>query len=100
MTESHRIVVRGPHYGSDLDEATFFEWLERIPCVDSVGGELGDVHIELKAGPVDDASLHELLALFHRYRLDLSLLARFETPQNRSWFAVPGKYWYDGVFRS
>jgi len=56
------LIVRGPKYGSPLDEKMHFDWLASIPCVADVGGELNDMHITLKRLP-DDSDLYELIAV-------------------------------------
>jgi hypothetical protein len=80
------------------DERSFFEWLGRIPCVERYRneGQRGLV-VYLKRKPRKD-ELQELLAICHRYGVDMRQLAKFETATNRHWFRVPQKYWYDKVF--
>ncbi len=80
------------------DERAFFEWLRRIPCVAGYRGE-GDLGlvVRLKRRPGND-DLRQLLALCHRYRVNMRQLAKFETPSNKSWFRVPIKYWDNAVF--
>lgn len=83
------------------DERAFFEWLERIPCVGSLGGHGGrdgpGLLVKLKRRPGQD-DLRQLLAICHRYGVDMRQLAKFETDKNRSWFRRPGMYWHDAVF--
>jgi hypothetical protein len=83
------------------DERAFFEWLERIPCVASLGGWGGPdgpgIFVKLKRRPGDD-DLRQLLAICQRYGVDMRQLAKFETEKNRSWFRDPLKYWYKAVF--
>lgn len=80
------------------DERAFFEWLARIPCVASFAGE--GVHglvVRLKRRPGKD-DLRQLVAICHRYGVDMRQLAKFETVGNRVWFRDPKKYWHDAVF--
>jgi hypothetical protein len=80
------------------DERAFFEWLRRIPCVDRYYGDGSrGLVVDLKRAPRKD-ELRELLALCHRYGVDMRQLARFETARNRAWFRAPQKYWHDAVF--
>ncbi len=81
------------------DERAFFEWLKRIPCVESVGGHGVDpgLVVILKRKPGDD-DLRQLLALCHRYGVNMRQLAKFETAKNRSWFCDPIMYWHEAVF--
>jgi hypothetical protein len=80
------------------DERAFFEWLSRIPCVESyLGGREKGLVVQLKRRPGKD-DLRQLLALCHRYGVDMRQLAKFETARNRNWFCDPEKYWYSAVF--
>jgi hypothetical protein len=93
-----RLIIRGPIYGSPGDEAAFFHWLQSIGCVRRVGGSGYDLHIDVKRSRISNADLRELCAILFRYRMPMVSLAIFRTPQNESWFAKPGAYWFDGVF--
>jgi hypothetical protein len=75
------------------DERAFFEWLARIPCVASY--DVGEVILKRRPGQDD---LRQLLALFHRYGVDMRQLAKFESAKNRSWFSDPIQYWHHAVF--
>ena len=80
------------------DERAFFEWLTRIPCVQSCEGEGNrGLVVRLKRRPGKD-DLRQLLALCHRYGIDMTQLAKFETAKNRDWFRDPQKYWHRAVF--
>ncbi len=80
------------------DERAFFEWLERIPCVSSIRGEGTDgLVVKFKRRPGKD-DLLQLLAICHRYNVDMRQLAKFETSENRDWFRKPDMYWYRAVF--
>ena len=80
------------------DERAFFEWLTRIPCVQNCEGDGNrGLVVRLKRRPGKD-DLWQLLALCHRYGVDMKQLAKFETAKNRVWFRDPRKYWYRAVF--
>jgi len=65
------------------DERAFFEWLMRIPSVKSCEGDGNrGLVVELKRRPGQD-DLRQLLALCHRYGVDIHQLAKFETAKNR-----------------
>lgn len=89
-------------YYSDNDEAAFFEWLDKIKCVDGYSGKGGTLFIKIDAGKIDkDYSLRELLALFYRYDIDMSQLAIFDDrkKKKRQWFSNnPQAYWFKKVF--
>jgi hypothetical protein len=89
---------KGVRFYHKNDERAFFEWLSRILCVKSVNGEGNDgLVVRLKRKPGND-DLRQLLALCHRYGVDMRQLAKFETARNRDWFCDPQSYWYKGVF--
>ena len=91
----HVLIVRGPTYGSPLDEKMHFDWLASIPCVANVGGELNDMHITLKRLP-GEMDLRELIAVLYRYRMDMTGLAAFKSSRNKKWFAENS--WHAKVF--
>jgi hypothetical protein len=91
------LVATGVRYGSQGDEDVFFHWLARIGCVGEPWGRVRDLYIPIVSDPTDD-ELRELIALFHRYAVDLRQLATFETRANRAWFRKPEAYWHEGVF--
>jgi hypothetical protein len=88
----------GVRFYHAADERAFFEWLSRIPCVESYVGERErGLIVKLKRRPGKD-DLWQLLALCHRYGVDMQQMAKFETAKNRSWFCDSQKYWYQAVF--
>ncbi|HEY1708910.1 MAG TPA: hypothetical protein VGG10_11650 [Rhizomicrobium sp.] len=92
-----KLVVRGPTYFAPGDEKAFFDWLQSIPCVEDVRGSLRDLHIIFKRPP-SNGDLRELIALLHRYRMNMKPLAAFRTPRNAEWFTRPGSFWHAKVF--
>jgi hypothetical protein len=97
MAQNNVLVATGVTYYHPNDEAAFFEWLDRMECVDSYRGEIRDLFITLKRRPTK-YDLGELLAFFFRYGIDMAQLARFETKANRAWLRDPQKYWHHRVF--
>ena len=88
----------GVRYYHANDERAFFEWLSRIPCVKGyVGDGKNGLVVQLKRRPGKD-DLWQLLALCHRYGVDMRQLAKFETAKNRDWFCDPKMYWHKAVF--
>jgi hypothetical protein len=79
------------------DEAAFHNWLGNIKTIRRVEG-IGDAILLHLPRRLSNAALRELLALFHRYDIEMSQLAQFESPSNRAWFADPKKYWHKRVF--
>jgi hypothetical protein len=91
------LIVRGPHFFSAKDEDVFFGWLQSIGCIGRITGRLRSLYIPLRRAP-SDAQLRELLALFHRYRMNMRPLAILKTGRNAKWFADRDAYWYKKVF--
>jgi len=91
------LTARRVVYYHENDETAFFEWLARMPFVESFEGAGWDLWITLKRKP-NQYDLRELLAFFQRYKIDMKQLARFENSRNRTWFRDPKKYWYRRVF--
>ncbi len=96
-SKAHILIATEVVYYHPNDEAGFFAWLSRIDCVERFEGLGSDLEITLRRTP-NISDLQELLAFFHRYRIDMGQLARFETSGNRSWFRDPVKYWHTSVF--
>ncbi|WP_156386036.1 hypothetical protein [Devosia sp. Root685] len=91
------ITVQGPVYFSQNDETAMFEWLGRIGVVSDVTGEGHNLTICLRRAPTDD-QLRDLLALFHRYQMNMRPLAALRTAKNESWFSDRSNYWFGSVF--
>ena len=87
----------GPYY-SEGDERAFFEWLNRIRCVERVGGSGPGLQIHVRGQKVSSTCLRELIALFSRYHVPMGQLAQFESASNRRWFKDPEMFWYGAVF--
>ncbi len=84
-------------YFSDGDEAAFFAWLDKISSVDSYKGRGSTLYIKVNATAVDANDLREIIALFHRYGVDLRQLAVFDR-KKFSWFRRKNAYWHEDVF--
>ena len=83
---------------SEGDELHFDSWIDKISCVHEREGTGDCTVLHIKRKIISDKCLRELLALFFRYKIDMSQLKQFCTEDNSSWFNSPGKYWYHEVF--
>jgi len=83
---------------SPCDENSFFSWARSIPVVEDVYGELDEIVISLASAETTDEALRELIALLHRYDIDMGQLSAFETKENSHWFRSPIKFWHQRVF--
>jgi hypothetical protein len=88
----------GVRYYSQIDEASFFAWLDKISCVDNYAGKAETLYVTVDRNKVSDICLRELIALFFRYGVDMKQLSRFSSDANRAWFEHPKAYWHDRVF--
>jgi hypothetical protein len=93
----HLIIPSATFY-SQTDEASFFAWLESIAGVTQVVGDHRGLVATLRSNRLSKVALWNLLALYFRYNLPMKDLARFETPENRTWFRDRKMFWYRGVF--
>ena len=85
-------------FHSPQDEAAFFAWARSIPAVAGIAGRGRSIFLRVKSKRVSEASLRELIALHHRYRVSMSQLAQFRNAANEAWFASPEAYWFRSVF--
>jgi hypothetical protein len=85
---------------SQLDETAFFEWLKKLSCVLTFEGKGDTLSIRVLQSRIDEYALRELLALFHRYRIDMKQLSVFDKRGYAGWFHSKEAYWYESVFGS
>ena len=83
---------------SENDELAFFEWLDKIECIQSYNGQSDILHITIVNNGIDDISLREIIAIFYRYGIDMKQLVKFKNKENREWFCDSHKYWFKRVF--
>jgi hypothetical protein len=88
----------GPWY-SQNDKDVFFGWLKKVKSVVQVRGRLHTVYMDFQVVKFNEKDLHEILALFRRYNVDLGQLAKLERRGNKQWFADKSQWWYVPVFR-
>lgn len=92
------LVAKRVWYYSENDEAAFFEWLDKMDCVEKYEGELDILSIYVNKALVDAASVYEFLALFRRYGVDMKQLLVFDREEFASWFRDPRAHWYKDIF--
>ena len=83
---------------SEIDEAVFFEWLDKLTCVNKVYGKGMDIVIEVLDQEIDESELREILAIFYRYEVDMKQLVCFNCNKFSSWFHDVNSYWYKEIF--
>ena len=94
FTKVIRIDTAPIRYWSYLDEKSFFEWAQSIPCVTSVEG--GFLHIKSKR--LSESNLRDLIAIMYRYGLPMQQLLQFCSSSNEHWFKSADTYWFKAVF--
>lgn len=86
------------HFFSRNDEKAFFEWLDKLTCVEKYAGQGDVLYISVNRAAVDEEALRDLLALFHRYGVDARQLRIFDCETFSSWFRDSRAYWFGSVF--
>ena len=85
MERQLRLQVRNVRFYSQFDETTFFEWLARIPAVIAYDFWGRTLRVKVSVQSVNGSALRELVALFHRYRLDMNHLTTFDEVKLAEW---------------
>ena len=100
MNKLNNILIgKSIKYYSHKDEDAFFEWINKIDCIDKAVGEGRELHLYIADNVLQDHDLRDLLALFYRYKLDMKQLERFLNKDNKLWFFDNYKaYWHRRVF--
>lgn len=98
MRNNLELKARAVRFFSREDEAAFFGWLDKLPCVSDYTGKGDTLYISINDQSFDDEALRELLALFYRYKIDMSQLRVFDREEFADWFQNPKAYWFDLVF--
>ncbi|SER40408.1 hypothetical protein [Sphingobium sp. YR768] len=97
MSKPLQIVATDVLFYHEADERAFFKWLDRMVFVETYRGEVGDLFINLNRQPTD-ADIWEIIGFCRRYGIGMSQLAKFETPENSSWFRDPDMFWHREIF--
>jgi hypothetical protein len=85
---------------SYTDEDQFFDWIKKIPSITHVKGIGTNLLLYFKSKRIKAQDLRELIALFRRYKIDMSELKIFLNEGNKEWFYEKSKhaYWHKKVF--
>jgi len=90
--------VTETRFFSEFDESAFFEWLDKLPCVQKYVGRGKTLYITINSDAVSEDALREFLALFRRYGVEMRQLAAFDRREFSEWFRDKRAYWYADVF--
>ncbi len=81
------------------DEDAFFEWIKKIDWIENYYGSGRDLYLELSGCDMPDENLQDIIALFHRYNVDMKQLKKCLTDSNKTWFYDNKKaFWHKKVF--
>lgn len=90
--------VTGVRFFSQGDEEAFFEWLNKLCCIKKCVGHGLTLYISINSSLVDEKGLRELLAIFHRYEIDMSQLIQFDREEFSVWFRNVDAFWCQDIF--
>jgi hypothetical protein len=88
----------GVRFFSEYDESAFFDWLNKLACVQKYEGHGRTLYITVNSEAVDEDALREFLALFRRYGVAMRQLIAFDRDEFAEWFREECAYWYSEVF--
>ncbi|OHU63851.1 hypothetical protein [Mycobacteroides chelonae] len=100
MSDDKALILEatGVQYQLPLDEAAFFEWLDKIPAVLSYSGYDRTLEIAIAPSAIDEDALSEFVALYRRYHMDPAELQVFADHRLGSWFSAPDRFWHKEIF--
>jgi len=94
------LVASKVRFFSQNDEAAFFEWLNKLTCLNSYEGRGANLYIYINRISVDEGNLRELLSLFRRFDVEMAQLSVFDNELFENWFRNKKSYWYEAIFNS
>ena len=95
------LICKQVSFYSEGDEISFFKWLKEIEAIKDIKGIGDEIQLAIKNSNIDENSLRELIAIFYRYKIEMSQLKQFLNEGNEYWFkANDCAYWKKGVFGS
>jgi len=100
MRKKNILICKAVKYHSLCDEDAFFEWIKKIPSIVRYDGALDELYLYMKGKNISNRDLRELIALFYRYKVEMSQLQIFMNKRNQKWFhdgKIKG-YWHARVF--
>ena len=102
MTQHRSVTLRAEavRFFSEGDEAAFFGWLARLASVLTARGEGDTILLDVDRSRLESAHLRELIALFHRYQVDMRQLRVFEGRGNRTWLRDERAYWHAAMYET
>ena len=97
--EKNILICKSVIFYSPKDEDAFFEWIKKINCIKSTSTARDELSLHISNDAISDEDLDDLLALFHRYKINMKQLGRFLNEDNKQWFYENRKaFWHKKVF--
>ena len=97
--DDDRLLCKQVKFYARKDEDAFFEWIEKIECIDHTSGAGDELYLHIASDQLHDQDLRDLLALFFRYQIDMRQLSRYLCDDNKKWFYDNKQaYWHKKVF--
>jgi hypothetical protein len=90
MDKVRFLTCKSVWYYSQKDEDAFFEWIEKIECIESFEGVRDELYLNLIDCELEYEDMQDLIALFYRYKVNMRQLAPFVNKKNRD-AAIPWK---------
>jgi hypothetical protein len=99
MNKEFFLTTKCGWFYSSTDEDLFFDWIKKIPSITHCKGIGTNLLLYFKSKRIKAQDLSELLALFRRYKIDMSELKIFLNEGNKEWFyGSKHAYWHKKVF--
>lgn len=81
------------------DELSFFNWVKNIKAIKKYYGVGDTIYLKLNTSKLSDNNLRELIALFYRYKIEMTQLKQFLSESNKGWFQKNLQaFWHRQVF--
>ncbi len=93
------LICKSVTFYAQKDEIAFFEWLEKIKCIDHIFEISDELHLHIKDKYIADDDLRDLIAIFYRYKIGMKQLQIFLNEKNKEWFYDYKKaFWHKQIF--
>lgn len=94
-----KLVCKKVKFYFEKDETAFFEWIEKIKCIDHISATGNELYLHIKEKEIDDDNLRDLIGLFCRYKIDMKQLQMFLNESNKEWFyGSPKGFWHKRIW--
>lgn len=86
-------------YYSAIDEELFFHWISKIPALKEFKLVNDETVFYIKSKKISDSDLIEVIALFYKYKINMTQLQIFLNSKNKHWFSDNKKaFWHRRVW--